>query len=50
MIYWNERTLKSTIASWIWNLAEYFHIDLGKYAPIIFGWMIGSKGKKQNKS
>ena len=33
----------------IWNMAEYFRIDLGKYAPTVFGKMIGSKGKKINK-
>ena len=30
----------------VWNLSEYFHINLGKYAPYIFGKMIGSKGKR----
>lgn len=30
----------------IWELSEFFSIGLGKYAPIVFGWMIGSKGKK----
>ncbi len=50
MIFWNERTLKSIAGSWIWNISEYFHIGLGKYVPIVFGWMIESKGKKQNKS
>jgi hypothetical protein len=24
-------------------------IDLGRFAPTVFGWMIGSKGKLKNK-
>jgi hypothetical protein len=43
MINWNYRTPKQFFASCIWNLSEYFEIGLGKYAPIIFGWMIGAK-------
>ena len=37
------------IGKFIWNFTEYFNIPLGKndkYAPIIFGLMIGSKGVK----
>jgi len=30
----------------IWNMAEYLSIDLGKFAPIVFGWMIGKRGKR----
>jgi hypothetical protein len=29
----------------VWNLSEKFNIDLGQYAPYVFGKMIGSKGK-----
>jgi hypothetical protein len=36
------------IATIIWNLSEYFKIGLGKYAPTVFGIMIGNKGKKIN--
>lgn len=32
----------------IWDLAEYFHINLGRFAPYIFGKMVGSKGVKIN--
>lgn len=28
----------------IWNFSESFYIPLGKFAPIVFGWMIGAKG------
>jgi hypothetical protein len=35
--------MKKFIGKLIWNISEYFDIDLGKFAPIIFGWMIGSK-------
>ena len=30
----------------IWNFSECFNVSLGNFAPIVFGWMIGSKGKK----
>lgn len=30
----------------IWNLCELFHIGLGKAAPIFFGIIIQSKGKR----
>ena len=30
----------------IWDISEFTGIGLGKYAPIVFGWMVGSKGKK----
>ena len=35
------------IARFIWDFTEFFNIPLGKnnkYAPTVFGWMIGSKG------
>jgi hypothetical protein len=28
----------------IWNLSEFTNISLGKYAPFVFGKMIGAKG------
>lgn len=46
MKYFNLQTPKKAIASLIWNISEGLKIPLGKYAPIVFGWMIGSKGKK----
>lgn len=27
----------------IWNTAEAFHIDLGRFAPFVFGKMMGAK-------
>ncbi len=30
----------------IWDLSEGFGIPIGRYAPIVFGWMVGSKGIK----
>lgn len=30
----------------IWDFSEFFHIPLGNFAPIVFEWMIGRKGKK----
>lgn len=47
MFYWQEQTPKQFISSCIWNTSEHLKISLGKFAPIIFGWMIGSKGKKR---
>lgn len=35
-----------TIGKIIWDISEFTGIGLGKYAPIVFGWMVGSKGKK----
>lgn len=34
------------IGKLIWDFSEDFRIPLGRFAPIVFGWMIGSKGKK----
>lgn len=39
--------MKRKIGKAIWSLEECFHISLGKFAPVIFGWMIGAeKGRK----
>lgn len=38
--------IKKIIGTIIWNLSEHFHVPIGKHAPKIFGWMIGSKGKR----
>ena len=32
--------------SLVWNASEYFHIGLGRFAPIVFGKMIGAKPQK----
>jgi len=34
------------LASLIWNISEKYNIPLGKYAPKIFGLMIGYKPRK----
>lgn len=34
------------IATIIWEISEFTGIGLGKYAPVVFGYMIGSKGKR----
>ena len=39
--------MKKLIGSIIWTVSEYCFIDLGKFAPIVFGWMIGRKGKQK---
>mgnify|MGYP007042157031 CR=1 FL=1 len=46
MRFWKEKTLLQFIASIIWNTSESLKIPLGKFSPIIFGWIINSKGKK----
>lgn len=47
MKFWRQETPLQLIASGIWNTSEYFKIPLGRFAPIVFGWMIGSKGIKK---
>jgi len=39
--------MKKLIGKIIWELSELFEVGLGKYAPTVFGWMIGSKGLKK---
>ena len=39
-----KRRALQTLGSLIWNASERFRVPLGRFAPIIFGWMIGSKG------
>jgi hypothetical protein len=41
-----EETPLQFVASCIWNTSENLHIPLGRFAPIVFGWMIGAKSKK----
>lgn len=33
--------------SFIWWFSEYFYIPLGRFAPFVFGKMVGKKGHKQ---
>ena len=37
---------RQTFATLLWNFSEWSGMGLGRFAPIIFGWMIGVKGKK----
>lgn len=37
------------IAAQIWDFSEYWHIPLGRFAPTIFGLMIGRKGHRRDK-
>ena len=46
MRYWKEETPLQVIGSLIWNTSEFLKIPLGRFAPIVFGWMIGHKGTK----
>ena len=40
------RKIKMCIGELIWNFSESNHLKLGKFAPTIFGWMIGAKKTK----
>jgi hypothetical protein len=46
MIIWNFRNPLTFIASIIWNVSEFYNLPLGRFAPIIFGLVVKSKGKK----
>ncbi len=43
MIFWKGETPLQLIASCIWNMSESLKIPLGRFAHIVFGWMIGRK-------
>jgi hypothetical protein len=49
MIFWKKDTLLQLLGSCIWNVSEYLHVPLGRFAPIIFGLMIGSNKKLKTK-
>lgn len=36
-----------TLARFIWNLSEFLHLPLGRFAPYIFKVMIGAKEMKR---
>ena len=40
------KDIKKIIGKEIWIFSETYHIPLGRFGPIVFGWMIGSKGKR----
>lgn len=42
------RQIKKFLGRIIWDTSGVLGISLGKAAPIILGWMIGSKGHKVN--
>jgi hypothetical protein len=46
MIFWKKETPLQFLGSCIWNTSEYLEISLGRFAPIVFGWMIEVKGKQ----
>lgn len=49
IMIWKKATPLQFLGSCIWNTSEYLHIPLGVFAPIVFGWMIGVKGKQFKK-
>lgn len=38
--------MRKIIAKEIWYLSESFNIPLGRFAPVIVGWMLGTRGNK----
>ena len=44
------KKIKMIVGRILWETTEDLKIPLGKFAPIVFGWMIGCKGKKQKKT
>jgi hypothetical protein len=44
-----KRTLQ-VIGGLIWSTSERLDVPLGQFAPIVFGWMIGSEGVKVNNT
>ncbi len=46
MKFWKEETPLQFTASLIWNTSERYKIPLGRFAPTVFGWMIGAKKNK----
>jgi hypothetical protein len=49
MIFWKKDTPLQLLGSCIWNASECMRIPLGRFAPIVFGWMIGSNKKYKSK-
>lgn len=47
MRYWNTKTPLRAFASFIWNVSETYNLPLGRFAPVVFGWIIGSKPHKK---
>lgn len=35
------------LATQIWDWSEFYHVPLGRFAPTVFGLMIGSKGRRK---
>lgn len=44
---WNFRTPLSFVGSCIWKFCEAYEINLDRFAPIIFSWMMGVKGERK---
>jgi hypothetical protein len=38
--------VKSWLALELWLFCERFGLSLGRFAPTVFGWMVGAKGKR----
>lgn len=47
MRFWQENSPLQFIGSCIWNTSENLKIPLGRFAPIVFQWMIGAKKRKK---
>lgn len=41
-----RRWLLMRVGSLIWNVAERWHIRLGRFDVVVFNWMMGSNGRR----
>lgn len=44
-----KKAILRQLGSFIWFYSELFHIPLGRFTPVCFGWMIGHKGTLINE-
>lgn len=42
----NIKSPLQVFAKIIWDIYEFFGFSLGRFAPIVFGWIIDCKGKR----
>lgn len=47
MMPWNFTTPLTLLGCVIWNLCELLTINLGRFAPFVFGLAVGRRGRKK---
>ncbi len=45
----DDRKILMEVGRVVWGLSERLHIPLGRFAPDVFGWMVGGKAHKCKK-